>query len=199
MGLFFGSAALTFVLETAKDTFDIILQVGAGTGLLYLVRWFWWRVNAWCEVVAMVSSFGISMLWLILHKNGIHLSTHVELLLTIAATTTCWLAAAYLAPATDRKVLIEFYRKVHPPGPGWAEIRRDDRLADLPAIASGDNLPLALLGWLAGCTTIWSTLFTVGNFIYGRTAHGYVMLGVLIVSGGVLIRVMNRLWAKPKG
>jgi Na+/proline symporter len=199
VGLFFGSAALTFVLETAKDTFDIILQVGAGTGLLYLVRWFWWRVNAWCEVVAMVSSFGISMLWLILHKNGIHLSTHVELLLTIAATTTCWLVAAYLAPATDRKVLIEFYRKVHPPGPGWAEIRRDDRLADLPAIASGDNLPLALLGWLAGCTTIWSTLFTVGNFIYGRTAHGYVMLGVLIVSGGVLIRVMNRLWAKPKG
>ena len=63
--------ATVYLLDTAKDTFDIILQVGAGTGLLYLVRWFWWRVNAWCEVVAMVSSFLVSLALLVLARNGV--------------------------------------------------------------------------------------------------------------------------------
>src|SRR5215467_5114033 len=75
VGLFFCSAALTFFLDTAKDTFDIILQVGAGTGLLYLVRWFWWRVNAWCEVVAMVSSFAVSIDLLILSRQNVYSTT----------------------------------------------------------------------------------------------------------------------------
>src|SRR5215831_8678769 len=70
VGLFICAAALTFVLDTAKGAFDIILQIGAGTGLLYLLRWFWWRINAWCEVVAMVSSFGVSLILLVLAKNG---------------------------------------------------------------------------------------------------------------------------------
>src|SRR6476619_4906006 len=77
--LFLLSAAMTFVLGTAKDSFDLIVQIGAGTGLLYLVRWFWWRVNAWCEVVAMLSSFAVSLAILVLAKNGVALSTHVAL------------------------------------------------------------------------------------------------------------------------
>src|SRR4030095_10301688 len=87
--LFLASSALVFVLDTAKEAFDVILQVGAGTGLLYLVRWFWWRVNAWCEVVAMISSFAVSVVFLILAKRGTPVSTHVALLWTIAATTVC--------------------------------------------------------------------------------------------------------------
>ena len=59
-----------FLLDTAKDSFNLILQIGAGTGLLYLLRWFWWRVTAWCEIVAMVSSFAISVVFLMLNKNG---------------------------------------------------------------------------------------------------------------------------------
>src|SRR5581483_7135638 len=98
IALFFLSSGVVFVLDTAKDAFDIILQVGAGTGLLYLVRWFWWRVNAWCEVVAMVSSFVASASMLYLRKNGGQLGTHQELLVTIAVTTVCWVLAAYLAP-----------------------------------------------------------------------------------------------------
>ncbi len=85
--LFVLSSGLVFVLDTAKDAFDVILQVGAGTGLLYLVRWFWWRVNAWCEVVAMISSFGVSLALLVLAKNGVTLSTHVALMITIAVTS----------------------------------------------------------------------------------------------------------------
>ena len=68
---------MVYLLDTAKDAFDVILQIGAGTGLLYLVRWFWWRVNAWCEVVAMISSFVVSIVLLILVRNGVAISTHV--------------------------------------------------------------------------------------------------------------------------
>ncbi len=78
VGLFVCSSLLVYLLDTAKDTFDLILQIGAGTGLLYLVRWFWWRVNAWCEVVAMISSFAVSVLLLVLAKNGAGVSTHAR-------------------------------------------------------------------------------------------------------------------------
>ena len=69
--LFVLSSSLVFALDTAKEAFSLILQVGAGTGLLYLVRWFWWRVTAWCEIVAMISSFGVSVAFLVLHRNGV--------------------------------------------------------------------------------------------------------------------------------
>ena len=125
VGLFLCSAGAVYLIDTAKDTFDIILQIGAGTGLLYLVRWFWWRVNAWCEIVAMTSSLAVSIALLVLKKNGVEFSTHAALLTTVAVTTVCWLAAAYLAPATDRRVLAAFYQKVRPFGPGWASVRRE--------------------------------------------------------------------------
>src|SRR6185436_10358425 len=120
--LFLLAAGLTFVLNTAKDAFDLILQVGAGTGLLYLLRWFWWRINAWCEVTAMVASFAVSFALLMLHKGGMVLSTYEGLLVTIGVTTLSWVATAFLAPPTDESTLIAFYRKVKPFGPGWRRI-----------------------------------------------------------------------------
>ncbi|MEI7727974.1 MAG: sodium:solute symporter family protein [Verrucomicrobiota bacterium] len=198
VGLFLCASGTVYLLDSAKDAFDIILQVGAGTGLLYLLRWFWWRINAWCEVAAMVSSFAISILWLGLRKSGHGLPTHLELLLTVGITTLCWVATAYLAPATSRTVLLEFYRKVRPFGPGWEAIRQEAGPDDHAAEHSGQNIPLALLGWLAGCTTIWSALFTLGNFLYGRTTYAYLLLGVCLVSSSLLILVVNRLWQPCK-
>src|SRR6187455_2403354 len=121
--LFFCSSALVFFLDSAKNAFDIILQVGAGTGLLYLVRWFWWRVNAWCEVAAMASSFVVSIGFLAMARAGSPVSTHIALVLTVAITTVCWVVTAFVTPPTDRDVLIAFYRKVRPVGPGWKPIR----------------------------------------------------------------------------
>lgn len=192
--LFFVSSGLVFVLESAKDSFDIILQVGAGTGLLYLVRWYWWRVNAWCEVVAMISSFVISIAFLILERQHIYsTSTATKLIITIIATTICWILAAYLAPQTDRQTLIDFYQKVHPAGPGWEPIRREAGISK-DEISQADNIPLALLGWVSGCTMIWSALFTVGSFLYGRTTSTIVLLIVFLISGGILIKIINTLW-----
>ena len=193
--LFFASSALVFVLDSAKDAFDVILQVGAGTGLLYLVRWFWWRVNAWCEVVAMVSSFLVSLIILILAKNGFRMGTHVALLVTIAATTVCWVVTAFVGPETDRATLVSFYRKVRPFGPGWERIRREAGIGRDELRTQRDNIPLALVGWVSGCTVIWSALFTVGNFLYGRTPQALGLLGVFAVSGLVLLYVVQRLWS----
>jgi Na+/proline symporter len=194
VGLFALSSAMVYMLESSQDTFNLILQVGAGTGLLYLVRWFWWRVNAWCEVVAMVSSFAVSVILLVLKRQGGGFGTHVELLMTVAVTTVSWLLAAYLAPGTDRATLIEFYRKVHPFGPGWAPIAAEAGAVPRAEAADADNIPLALIGWVAGSAVIWSSLFTVGNFLYGRTGYALALLGMSIASGAVLVRVINRLW-----
>jgi Na+/proline symporter len=193
VGLFLVSSALVYLLDTAKDAFDVILQVGAGTGLLYLVRWFWWRVNAWCEVAAMVSSFLVSIGLLWLAKSGSPVSTHVALMITVGVTTVCWVATAYLTPPTDRAVLVSFYRRVRPGGPGWADIRE---AAGVPAGTRerGDNVPLALLGWALGCMTIWSALFTVGNVLYGRYAVATGLLAVFLVAGYGVIRILATLW-----
>ena len=190
--LFVCSSAVVYLLDTAKDAFDVILQVGAGTGLLYLVRWFWWRVNAWCEVIAMISSFGVSVLLLILARNGSGFSTHAALLITIAVTTVCWVATAFLGPETDRKTLVSFYERVRPAGPGWNAIRP---LVDPSKSGSPDNIPMALLGWVAGCMAIWSALFTVGNILYMRAGPALMMFVVFVTSGLVLLKVIRTLWS----
>jgi Na+/proline symporter len=191
--LFVASSAMVFALETAADSFNIILQVGAGTGLLYLVRWFWWRVTAWCEIVAMISSFAVSVILLVLGKNGVVIAAAPALVITVIATTICWVTTAYVGPQTDRATLIDFYRKVHPAGPGWNEIRA---VAGVPKDQDTDarNFPLALLGWFAGCTTIWAGLFTVGNFLYGRMGYAYGLAVVFAISSFLLIWVINRIW-----
>jgi Na+/proline symporter len=194
--LFVLSSALVFVLQTAQQSFYLILQVGAGTGLLYLLRWFWWRITAWCEIVAMVTSFGISVVFLFLNKGGLVLSADQQLLLTVIVTTICWVATAYLGPRTDPQTLINFYRKVRPFGPGWTRFRVAAGVSKEEAAtwARTDNIPLAMLGWVTGSVLIWAALFMVGNFLYGRYGYAGALLAVTIVSGTVLINVIRRLW-----
>ncbi len=197
VGLFVGAAGLMFVLTSAKDAFDIILQIGAGTGLLYLLRWFWWRITAWCEVVAMASSFVISVVILVMNRTGHPIPTPTALIGTILFTTLCWVVTAFVGPETDREQLIAFYQKVRPAGPGWERIRIEAGVSREDAIATAENLPLAMVGWMAGCMTIWSSLFTIGNFLYGRMGEAIALLATFIVSGSVLIWVVNRVWSKP--
>jgi Na+/proline symporter len=200
VGLFGCAAGMVYLMDTAKDNFDIILQVGAGTGLLYLLRWFWWRINAWCEVAAMVSSFGISIVLLVMKKQmHIPISTHYALLVTVAVTTVCWLATAFIAPPTSRETLVRFYKKVRPFGPGWRKVRKEAGISDSEAAASGaENIPLALLGWSAGCAAIWSSLFTVGNVLYGRWAQAILLFAIFAGASTVLILVINRLWGTKR-
>jgi SSS family solute:Na+ symporter len=195
--LFVLSSALVFVLQTAQQSFYLILQVGAGTGLLYLLRWFWWRITAWCEIAAMTSSFLISVAFFVAGRHGFIISTDQQLLFTVICTTICWVIVAYVGPKTDPKTLVDFYRKVRPFGPGWKRIRIEAGVSAAEAAkwARTDNIPLALLGWVTGVTLIWAALFTVGNFLYGRTGYAVALLVISIISASVLIGVIRRLWA----
>src|SRR3954453_1313638 len=155
--LFVVSSALVFVLQTAQESFYLILQVGAGTGLLYLLRWFWWRITAWCEIVAMISSFSISVFFVFLNRSGHVLGADQQLLITVFFTTVCWLITAYVGPQTDQSTLIEFFRKVRPPGPGWNAVRQAAGISQAEASDRTDsnNIPLAMIGWLSGTVLIW--------------------------------------------
>jgi hypothetical protein len=194
--LFVCSSALVFVLQTAQQTFYLILQVGAGTGLLYLLRWFWWRITAWCEIVAMLSSFAVSLVFLVLAHRAVFISGDQQLLLTVALTTIAWLVTAYIGPQTDPKTLVDFYLKVRPFGPGWERVRIEAAVSATEAAewAQTDNIPLAMLGWISGTILIWCALFTVGNFLYGRLGYAVALLSVSIAAGLALISVIRRLW-----
>ncbi len=180
---------LTFVLESARASFELLMSIGAGTGLLYLLRWFWWRINAWSEIAAMAGSFIIAVGFFVAGKMGAVIPSHVALLVTVAATTVLWVTVTFLTEPTDRTTLLSFYRLVRPAGPGWNAIRREAAVGPSP-----DSLPMSLLGWVLGCTFVYAALFGMGSFLYGRTTLALVWAAVLVASGIGLQRILPRLW-----
>jgi len=192
--LYVVAAILSRFLESAQDAFEVLISIGAGTGLLYMLRWYWWRVNAWCEVVAMVSSFSISVAFFLMRKVGHPLPFAYSVIYSVAFTTAAWLLTAFFGAQTSRERLVEFYRKVHPSGPGWTLIRIAAGVSEAEAARRSDHLGKATLGWVAGCLTIWSSLLGTGEFLYGRLQPALLLGLVFVVSGVVLIYVMNTLW-----
>jgi solute:Na+ symporter, SSS family len=185
------AASLTFVLDSARQSFDLLLSVGAGTGLIYLLRWFWWRINAWSEIAAMVASFLIAAGFFVAGKMGVNIAPHISLVITVAATTLVWLIVTYLTAPTERATLLSFYQLVRPAGPGWRSIREESGAGSSP-----DSLPQSLLGWMLGCVFVYSALFGAGSFLYGKMAQGAVWLLLFIVSGAWMTRLLARLWSK---
>jgi len=199
VALYIVAALLSFALESAQDAFEILISIGAGTGLLYLLRWFWWRINAWTEVVAMISSFAISVVFFVMRKSGHGLPFAKTVLISVAFTTVCWLIAAFTAPTDSQERLMAFYRKVHPSGPGWRRIREAAGISEAEAALHSDHMGRATLGWVSGCAVIWSSLFAIGNFLYGRTSLALTLTAVFVVSGIALLYVINTLWDRPEG
>jgi Na+/proline symporter len=195
--LYFVAAYLSLYLESAQDAFQVLISIGAGTGLLYMLRWYWWRINAWCEVVAMVASFAISVVFFAMSKAGHPLPFAHSVIYSVAFTTAAWMITAFAGAPTERGRLIEFYRKVYPAGPGWSRIRIEAGITAAEAASRSDDLGKATLGWIAGCLTIWSSLFATGDFLYGRTETAAVLTAVAAVSDTVLIYVVNTLWSAP--
>ncbi len=197
VALYVVAALLSFLLESAQDAFEILISIGAGTGLLYLLRWFWWRINAWTEVVAMISSFAISVLFFVMRKSGHGLPFARTVLISVAFTTICWIITAFVSAPTSRERLIAFYKKVHPAGPGWRVIREAAGVTVAEAAQHSDHMGRAALGWISGCAVIWSSLFATGNYLYGRTSLALTLTAVSVVSGAVLLYVINTLWDRP--
>jgi solute:Na+ symporter, SSS family len=184
------AALLTFVLESAGKSFQLLLAIGAGTGLLYLLRWFWWRITAWCEIAAMATSFALAAVFFGLDKIGQPVGATTALLLSVAITTAVWVIVAYTGPRNDPAVLERFYALVRPAGPGWTVVRAR---AGLPS--SPDSLSQQLLGWVLGVAFVYAALFGAGSALQGHTTVASVWAVVFVASGAGLLRLLPRLWA----
>lgn len=182
------AALLTLVLETARTSFDLLLSVGAGTGLLYLLRWFWWRVNAWSEIAAMASSFVVAVAFFVAGRQGAAIPSHVSLLISIGITTVIWIAATFLTRPTEPAVLVDFYRRVRPAGPGWRHV------AAQAGAGSPDSLRTALLGTVLGIAAIYGTLFGTGALLYGRGLQATLCLGIAAAATLWLARLLPAIW-----
>jgi Na+/proline symporter len=204
------AATLSFYMTSAQQAFQVLLSIGAGTGMLYLARWFWWRVSAWCEVVAMVASLitAVGMkpfvVWLNTQQGtAIPEGFATIIMLQVGVTTLAWIAVAFFGPSTDRATLISFVRKVKPAGPGWAGIREEAGVSDTET-RDTNHTGLAFTGWISGVVVIWSGLFALGNLLYAvgdgsRLVHAWTSSAVFLVSGAVLLLVIKRLWAHSDG
>ena len=188
------AAAVTYVLDTARASFDLMLSVGAGTGLIYLLRWYWWRINAWSEIAAMISSFVVAVGFFAAGKAGHEVASHVALLATVGTTTVVWVVVTLLTHPTERSVLVKFYQLTRPAGPGWAPVQAEAGVGPSP-----DSVPQSLLGWVLGCTFVYAALFGVGSALYGRTGPALVWGAAFVVSGWGLLRLLPRMWAGAGG
>jgi solute:Na+ symporter, SSS family len=187
------SGLLALVLGTAQQSFNLLLSVGAGTGLIYLLRWYWWRINAWSEIAAMVSSFLIAVGFFVAGKMGATVPSHIALLVTVGATTAVWIAVTLATPPTDRATLVRFYQLVRPAGRGWESVREEAGVG-----ASPDSIPQMLLAWTAGCLFVYAALFGAGSFIRGRMQATTLFVAVAIGSGVALWRLMSAMFASSR-
>jgi Na+/proline symporter len=194
--LYVVAALLSLTMSSAQQAFQILLSIGAGTGLIYIARWFWWRVTAWCEIVAMVMSLVTSLVVpLVMTKADFAAVTMVQ----VGLTTLAWLITAFVGPQTDQATLIAFYRKVKPAGPGWTAVRAAAGVSD-EEVAIENRSGAAFVGWIAGCAVIWSSLFAIGNFLYSsgdpsRLRMAWMLTAGFVVSSYVLLKVTRQLWA----
>jgi Na+/proline symporter len=181
-------------MESALGAFNVILQIGAGTGLIFILRWFWWRINAWSEVAAMIVSFLVALYFEFLNPE---VATHVRLLSGIAVTTAAWLAVTFLTQPTEHTTLLSFYKLIKPHASGWQAVIQ-------PAISSGElkaeevtpgKLPLELVCMVAGCFLVYGVLFGVGFFLYGDLGKAMIGLAVALITGFILVKS----WSKVKG
>jgi Na+/proline symporter len=189
--LLIAAGLFALLLESAIQGFHILLSVGAGTGLLFLLRWFWWRINAASEIVAMVVSFLAALYFQFSDLPG--WSPYLKLLSGIGVTTVAWVLAAYIGPRTDTKVLEKFCRDLRPQGPGWSAVRKHMPKSDDGE--TGDNIPLALLNVFVGCLSVYAMLFGVGYTLYGNYIPAVLLL--LIGSAGIGFLVKNLRKASP--
>jgi len=191
---------LTF-LNNAAQAFNFIILSGAGTGAIYLLRWFWWRINAWTEIAGMVTATVLALVFIFLVEDDV-LANHLingftmKLLLTVAITTAVWLVTLLATRPDDQKTLENFYRLTQPGGPGWKKVAVEARRRGQPLSDPGSErweLPLAILCVFIGCLSIYSALFAIGSFLYDRPLTGALLSAVSLVGTGFLFRSFSRL------
>lgn len=200
-GLMILSAIMAMtILENATQAFDILLLSGAGSGAIYLLRWFWWRINAWTEIVAMASATIMAFVLVLLVPDAWVETTlldaaAVKLLIAVSFTSLVWIATTYLTKPESMETLIRFYQQVQPGGPGWKKVIDAAEKQDIlfSEEQKGWDLPQSLLSVALGTLGIYAALFSTGNFIYGKWAWGLGLMFISLTSSFLVIRLWRQL------
>ncbi|MBU2649805.1 MAG: Na+:solute symporter [Bacteroidetes bacterium] len=190
---------LALLMNNALQAFNILLQIGAGTGLIFILRWFWYRINAYSEITAMIVSFLVAIYLQLIHPyTGLPLiSAGWQLVVGVAITTVCWLIVTLFTPPADKKTLYGFYKLVHPGGPGWKKVlamAQEDKVVLEPDGTAKWDVPKGILGMLLGCLMIYSLLFATGHWIYGN--YGWAILATAIAL--ISMWLLNKVWGRLK-
>jgi Na+/proline symporter len=188
VGLMLLAILLSLWLENALQVFQILLQIGAGTGLIFLLRWFWWRVNAWSEISAMAISFTVAVYFEFVHEALGFAALHpsAALVIGVAVTTVVWLIVTWLTPPTDTQTLQAFYDRIRPAGRGWS------RVIDTSAEPAPGSMSAAFQCWILGCVLVYASLFGTGYALYGHAGRAMVFFVAAGAAGVGLFRTLPR-------
>ena len=194
------SAIFALYLQNAKQLFDLIIMFGAGTGLIFILRWFWWRINAWSEISAMIVSGVISLIFTSETVDAMFFGVegffpnYLKFPLTVFITTIIWIGITFLTKPESDETFINFYKKIIPGGPGWKYYLRLKGIEKLDSINLDKkwNVPTGILAMLLGCLLIYSIIFATGNWIYGNIK---IAIGISVLSL-VTMYVLLKIWKK---
>ena len=196
------SAFLALAMQNAMGIFNLLLSFGAGTGLIFILRWFWWRINAWSEITAMFSSGILAILlettplrdFLFASETGL-LPDWGELPFIMIVTSIIWLTATFVTQPESKEVLRGFYRKIQPGGPGWKKVVDEAKAENVEVMAKGEkwSVPSGIIAMLLGVVLIYTIMFATGHWIYGKTNSALILTGVAAVSALLLIRIWNKM------
>jgi SSS family solute:Na+ symporter len=195
--LFLASAALALLLTNALQLFDFILMFGAGTGLIFILRWFWWRINAWSEISAIFVSGIVSVLFnmeivsSVLFGETALMPEYMKFPMVVLITSVVWLVVTFSTPAEDKEVLLNFYKKTVPGGPGWKAIVGDEQIK-----SEGWSVPSGILAMLLALAMIYCLLFATGYFIYGNLLLSGILMLIALIAAYFLFRIWDRIKVK---
>lgn len=183
-----GAVSYYMVVQEVKIdmAWQFLLALGAGVGAVFILRWFWWRINAWSEITAMVGSIGFYALFSNWGTTA-ELPTEYRSLLVATSTLGVWLLVTFLTPPEPQSHLQAFYRKIRPDGPGWGPIARTT-----PDIVRDGLLGRGILCAVLGTTVVWLTLPGIGAVIFGEMTKAMLCLGGAALAGFLLMRLVGR-------
>ena len=210
VALMIAACFLALCLQSALQAFDIMIMIGAGTGLLFLLRWFWWRINAYSEIAAMCFAFPIALYFKFGHQqvcchflnmtseqfaNSWLSNSGYQLVISVAITTIGWLLVTFLTPPDSKETLYAFVQKTRAGGPGWKKVYEQAKKDGVSLEGENDKwpVPMGILCSFVGCIAIYAALFSTGCFLYGRWAAAFGLLALTVVGALLLFRCWKKL------
>ena len=187
------SAFFALFLNNSLQAFGIILQIGAGTGLIFILRWFWYRINVYSELTAMIVSFVVALAFEFVIPNNF--SVEEKLIIGVTITSISWLVVTMITPPSNMETLQNFYKKIQPGGPGWKKVIEESELQGINIVGTKEkwDVPSGILCMLFGSISVYSILFGIGYILYSQTTTGIMFMIISVISVFALMKFWKRL------